>query len=221
MALTINSLTTYDLSLYGLAFHHYWFGYPVMDKPLQAMLEDGQPDVPFMLSWANEPWTVRWDGNSWGDGTLLAQEYGDSAEWRRHFDWMATYFRHPRYIRCAATGHVQLSVYAPHLAGEHAAPMFDRWRRWAAEDPAIGGLDVVETLWQVGFTGQTPHTDAVGEFAPHSGGQLDMTAWERNARAGRVHHRGVMVSWDNAPRHATDDKSDCSIWVHPELWKSE
>lgn len=193
-----------------------------MDKPLQAMLEDGQPDVPFMLSWANEPWTVRWDGKAdGGNGTLLDQDYGDSADWRRHFDWMATFFRHPRYIRSAASGKVQLSVYAPHLTGEYAERMYAKWRRWAAEDPDIGGLDVIETLWESQFPRQTPHTDAVGDFAPHSGGQLDMTAWERNARAGRVHHRGVMVSWDNAPRHAMDGKSACSIWVHPELWKSK
>jgi hypothetical protein len=44
-----------DSGFYGVAYHHYWFGRPVMDKVLIALLEDGQPDVPFVLSWANEP----------------------------------------------------------------------------------------------------------------------------------------------------------------------
>jgi hypothetical protein len=44
-----------DTGLYGFVYHHYWFGRPVMERVLMAMLEDGQPDLPFMLSWANEP----------------------------------------------------------------------------------------------------------------------------------------------------------------------
>lgn len=89
-----------------------------MDKPHQAMLADGEPDVPFMLSWANEPWTVRWDGNA--------------------------------------------------FAGDEAGMLLAR---------------------------------------------------ERNPRASTVHHRGALVSWDNAPRHAQDGSSESTIWVHPELWK--
>jgi hypothetical protein len=44
-----------DAGLYGFVYHHYWFGRPVMERVLTKMLEDGQPDTPFMLSWANEP----------------------------------------------------------------------------------------------------------------------------------------------------------------------
>jgi hypothetical protein len=44
-----------ETGLHGLVFHHYWFGHPVMHKPLLAMLEDGQPNVTFMFNWANEP----------------------------------------------------------------------------------------------------------------------------------------------------------------------
>lgn len=44
-----------DSGIFGLVYHHYWFGRPVMDKALSKILEDGEPNVPFMLSWANEP----------------------------------------------------------------------------------------------------------------------------------------------------------------------
>ena len=55
--------------VYGFCYYHYWFGNKVlMDKTLKLMLEDGQPDIPFCLSWANEPWTRRMNG---GDGELL------------------------------------------------------------------------------------------------------------------------------------------------------
>lgn len=194
-----------------------------MDKPLQAMLADGQPDVPFMLSWANEPWTVRWDGvsSSDGSGTLLAQDYGNSTEWRRHFDWMAPLFRHPNYIRCGATGKAQLVVYSSSLMGDVGKRMFAKWRRWAAEDASIGGLDVIETVWAGDWPIDRGPTDATAEFAPHSGGDFDMTAWTRNGRVGAVHHRGVLVSWDNTPRHVDDGNAHSTVWVHPELWKRE
>lgn len=142
-----------------------------MDKSLLAMLEDGQLDVPFMLSWANEPWTVRWDGaaSEDNDGTLLAQDYGNSTEWRRHFDWMAPFLRHPKYIRSG--GKAQFVVYSPGQIGDTGKRMFAKWRRWAAEDPDIRGMDIVETLWSA--VGDCPpergHTDAINEFMPHSG----------------------------------------------------
>lgn len=44
-----------DSGLYGFVYHHYWFGRPVMEKVLTSMLQDGQPNTPFMLNWANEP----------------------------------------------------------------------------------------------------------------------------------------------------------------------
>lgn len=44
-----------DSGLHGFVYHHYWFGRPVMEKVLTAMLKDGQPDMPFILNWANEP----------------------------------------------------------------------------------------------------------------------------------------------------------------------
>lgn len=37
--------------IYGAVYHHYWFGRPVMDGVLNKLLEDGEPNVPFMLSW--------------------------------------------------------------------------------------------------------------------------------------------------------------------------
>lgn len=43
-----------EAGLYGFVYHHYWFGRPVMERVLTAMMKDGQPDTPFMLSWANQ-----------------------------------------------------------------------------------------------------------------------------------------------------------------------
>jgi len=65
-----------DSGFYGVCYHHYWFsGKPVMDAVLQQMLKDGEPNIPFMLSWANEPWESRWEGAN-ANETFLGQDYG-------------------------------------------------------------------------------------------------------------------------------------------------
>lgn len=52
---------------YGFVYYHYWFSgngapadHKVMHKIPELMLKDGQPDMPFMFSWANEPWSRRY-----------------------------------------------------------------------------------------------------------------------------------------------------------------
>jgi hypothetical protein len=60
--------------VHGFIYHIYWFdGVPVMEAPLKAMLRDGEPNLPFMFNWANEPWTSNWDGGNTGG---LVQQVG-------------------------------------------------------------------------------------------------------------------------------------------------
>ena len=80
----------------GFVFHYYWFnGHHVLDKPLQNLLANPSIDMPFALSWANEPWTRRWDGLD--DDVLLPQEYPEGWE-SRFFHDVSEAMRDPRYI---------------------------------------------------------------------------------------------------------------------------
>ena len=45
-----------------------------------------EPDFPFCLSWANEPWTKSWDGLD--KHILMPQDYGDISDWKEHFDYL-------------------------------------------------------------------------------------------------------------------------------------
>lgn len=53
---------------YGIdafCYYHYWFaGRRLLEAPFQEVLLSGTPSLPFLLCWANEPWTRAWDGSS-------------------------------------------------------------------------------------------------------------------------------------------------------------
>ena len=53
--------------------------------------------LPFMLAWANGPWTRRWDGME--RDVLQPQEYGEEGDWRAHFELLRRFFDDPRYVR--------------------------------------------------------------------------------------------------------------------------
>jgi hypothetical protein len=126
---------------YGLAYHHYWMsGKPIMDHVLQAMLKDGEPNTPFMLSWANEPWIGTWEGQS-HETTFIAQDYGNIVNWRKHFDYLLPFFRHKKYIRSA--GKVQFIMYKADDMDMRArgtkTSMYAAFRIWAVEE-GLGGM---------------------------------------------------------------------------------
>jgi hypothetical protein len=84
--------------IYGFCYYHYWFkGRRLLERPFNEVLNSGDPDFPFCLSWANEPWTRSWDGKN--KEILMGQEYGEKQDWQDHFDYLVTAFKDNRYIK--------------------------------------------------------------------------------------------------------------------------
>jgi lipopolysaccharide biosynthesis protein len=146
--------------IYGFCYYHYWFkGKQLLERPLDLLLSRGQPDLPFCLCWANEPWTRAWDG---GDReVLMPQAYGDESDWEAHFEYLLRVFRDPRYIR--VDGKPVMLIYRS--AGIDVADrMLALWRR-LAERAGLPGLHLVSML--TGFApDQRPIFDAQAEFEP-------------------------------------------------------
>jgi hypothetical protein len=203
-----------DSGFYGAVFHHYWFaGKPVMDGVIKAMLKDGEPNIPFMLSWANEPWTATWDGMD-SSKVFIRQDYGSVEDWRQHFDWLLPFFRHPKYIR--SEGRIQFLVYKPGHMGNLGPHMFAAWRQWAVEE-GLGGMDIVETRWAPEqWNNAMP--DAVNEFGPHVAGH-DHQRELAVRRIARVYHRGSYVCWDATPRHVSDGGGNPHPTCHPKMYQ--
>src|ERR1043165_6327184 len=52
-----------ETALNGFVYYPYWFnGCRLLKQPVNEILRLKQPDFPFCLCWANEPWNRNWDG---------------------------------------------------------------------------------------------------------------------------------------------------------------
>lgn len=147
--------------VYGFCYYHYWFnGRQLLEKPVQLLLARGEPDVPFCLAWANEPWTRAWDG---GDREILMpQSYGDESDWRRHFEYLLTAFRDRRYIR--VDGKPMFLIYRS-ASIEALGSMLTLWRD-LARSAGLPGLHVVGMLTAFPMDPRRELFDAFAEFEP-------------------------------------------------------
>ena len=84
----------------GFVIYHYWFGNnrSVLNKVEQHIL-NGNCNLPFCFSWANEPWTNQWEGGTQsGDTMLIDQNYEDENS-TEHIDYLLQFFKNPYYIK--------------------------------------------------------------------------------------------------------------------------
>lgn len=125
-----------DNGVYGFCFYHYWFdGHLLLEQPTKQFLKNEELDLPFCLSWANEPWTKAWVSKS--DEILIDQRYGSEKDWREHFDYLTPYFLDKRYIK--NNGKPLFVIYRPNQIG-CLNDMVDSWQKWAKEI-GLPGID--------------------------------------------------------------------------------
>ncbi len=147
--------------IFGFVFYHYWFnGKRLMDKPVEALLEDPSLNMPFALMWANENWTRRWDGSE--SNILISQDYHpqDNALLAADF---ARHFKDPRYIRIQ--GRPLLMIYRPGVIPNCAgtiATWRDEFQRQHNENPLIFMVQAFGDTDRRGFG-----CDGAVEFPPH------------------------------------------------------
>lgn len=146
--------------IYGFCYYHYWFkGKRLLEKPFNEVLRTGEPDFPFCLSWANEPWSRRWDGTNYD--VLMPQDYGDEKDWKEHFDFLLTAFKDPRYIRVD-----NKPMFIIYRSGSipKCQEMLLYWQNLAKQN-GLEGIYFVQTL-NVFKNPQVTGFDACVEFEP-------------------------------------------------------
>lgn len=114
-----------EFDIYGFCYYHYWFnGKRLLHEPLDRMLKNIKEDFPFMLCWANENWTRRWDGME--EEVLIKQNYSIEDD-LKHIGFLCeNFFSDPRYIR--VDGKPFFVVYRPSLVPNIKSTL-ESWRK--------------------------------------------------------------------------------------------
>ena len=83
--------------IYGFCFYYYWFsGKRLLEKPIFNYLNDKNLDFPFMLCWANEPWTRAWDGSE--KEVIMSQSF-EEEDYLKFIEDIMPFFKDERYIK--------------------------------------------------------------------------------------------------------------------------
>jgi lipopolysaccharide biosynthesis protein len=210
--------------LNGFCYYYYWFnGRRVLERPLEEVLSSGKPDFPFLICWANEPWTRNWDGL--GRDVLLSQTYDQG--WTKRFAHdVAPLLHDKRYFRL--DGNPMLLIYRighiPHAGAvmrELRAALSDRgipevhlaaaWV-WFQEDgelpanPAALGLDAYFEF-PPHMLPSPPVRPLPSSFTDRFEGEIydynrtvTATLAKLNDQIDGRRHRCAMLGWDNTAR---------------------
>lgn len=123
----------------GFIYWHYWFGdgRQLLERPVDEILDSGEPDFPFALAWANQTWSGIWHGAE--DRVLMEQRYPGPEDERAHFAHLLQAFSDPRYV--TVQGRPLFYVFRPEQLPD-AAAFVDRWQTMAIE-AGLPGLFLV------------------------------------------------------------------------------
>jgi len=120
--------------IYGFCMYHYWFdGKMLLEKPVDAFLEDKSLKTHYCLCWANEHWTNAWAAKN--PKVLIEQKYGGKKEWKEHFEYFLNHFKDERYIK--EDNKPLLVIYRPELI-DCLKDMMDYWNILAKENGFSG-----------------------------------------------------------------------------------
>jgi len=216
---------------YGLSafcYYYYWFnGRRLLHRPLEEVCQSGSPDFPFMICWANEPWSRNWDGGN--REVLVPQTYEEG--WVRNFAQdIAPILKDRRYFRidgkpmvlvyrimnipdCAAAfSQLRAMLREENIEDVYlVAGWFDiQGDQAAPADPRELGIDSYFEFPPHGLE-ITEITEAIHERAPDFAGRIYSynTAMESalaklNESTTPQRYRGVMMGWDNTARRMKD-----------------
>jgi lipopolysaccharide biosynthesis protein len=152
-----------EYGVHGFCYYHYWFtGKKALERPVEDMLQLGKPDFPFMLCWANENWTRKWDG---GDKEIIFQQNYSVEDDIAHIQYLIPFFKDPRYIR--VNGKVVFCIYRSTLI-PNVKETLKIWRDECAKENIELYLCRFETFGDYGIDFIKDGFDAGIEFNPFS-----------------------------------------------------
>lgn len=148
--------------IYGFCYYHYWFnGHQLMERPLNEVISSSKPDFPFMICWANENWTKRWDGRD--NEVLIEQKYSHTDD-IEHINYLLdNVFSDQRYIK--VDGKPVFCVYRSTLL-PNANETISTWRTEAKKKGIELYICRMESFGEKGEEYLIDGFDAAIEFQP-------------------------------------------------------
>lgn len=171
----------------GFIYHHYWFYHmfmgPAVNAVLDRIVEDGHPNIPFALNWAQESWTNTWNGRERYKKKkdtdtpiiLINQLYPDESSFmiEEHYDYLKKFFHHRNYI--LVHGCPLLFVYGASQRPEVLA-IRQRLRALAMKD---------------GFPAPGLHIPAMNAMVHHA-------LYQNDSRHSRINRRELSMEYNDA-----------------------
>ena len=149
-----------EAGIEGFCYYHYWFGNgrQLLEKPVQQIVETGQPDFPFCLCWANHTWSNKtWEKSSAlvKESILIEQQYGGIEDYTQHFYALLKVFQDSRYIKI--DGRLVFVIYDT-IGFKDVKTFINTWRDLANQNNLPG-------FYFIGMTSSTlsTYTDNNGE----------------------------------------------------------
>ena len=150
----------------GFCFYHYWFnGKKLLEKPIERLLNENKIPLPFMLCWANEPWTRTWDGDNGAKEILMSQNYGDMKDWTEHFLYLLDFFKRDEYIKI--DNRPVIAIYNSCEITQRYE-MFKYWNKLAKENGFDKGIYIIHTHRLPIKTEYPYYGSAVYDFEPYA-----------------------------------------------------
>jgi hypothetical protein len=231
----------------AFCYYHYWFhGTRLLHQPVDAMLASGEPDFPFCLCWANEPWSRSWLGDE--NQLLIAQRYSHEDD-IAHARLLVERFADPRYL--TVDGRAVFLIYRPnhmpdaartietirHVCVSHGIanpyiivadgrePGADLRAKYGADmtlrfEPQLGALPwVVDEAprWRRALHSARVAGVSAARYRVYD--YADCRARMRAMRSAGPAIRTVLVRWDNSPRR--DERGIIMIGSEPEVFERE
>lgn len=220
----------------GFCFYYYWFGGKrLLEMPVDRLLDPESPQFPYLLCWANENWSRRWDGQE--NEILISQNHSTQDDIAVIAD-LIRHFKNPNYIRIDGRPH--LIIYRVDLFPNFVETA-NRWRE-RCRICGIGEiyLTMVEShdLVHKNISSREFGCDASIEFPPlNMGNHVEPpSAMLNKSFVGGIgdyaeaafrycsrtlpkynRFRGVMPGWDNTARR--QDNSFCFVNASPNLFQ--
>lgn len=149
--------------VYGFCHYHYWFdGKQLLETPTNLIMENKDIDFPFCLSWANETWSKRWEGND--HHILMQQTHPPTKEsWKKHYDYLLKAWTDPRAIK--VDGKPVFVIYRPQNI-DNISDMLAYWRELAQKDGLPGLYFIFQKQYELPNNQCLNSFDGVFQFQP-------------------------------------------------------